>query len=369
MKKVCLAALVNLVVLSARAAEIKIAPMIVDNALRNGFVTVRLDPYANAQVEAFQSSAPILVNNIPFKLVEKPGVNHLLLKEAGWADWKRDPTSYYSAYDSFPTQQVAHRVLLDLPVADYQAVHLLAACDDDTNFASTVTFRLGALGGGHGQLFWHDFTASIPRASDKKARLPFVDTPKGKIFLVTVPLEKAIAQDFPNRTALTLDVTKELRLAVHRPDPCRFNLRPLGLPSGVRIFGMTFQYAPIQMRVESQAAGHVFNEPQMPEFQITLNRLLGSVKSCLIEAVARDSYGNETTAVVSNIAMAVASGVTATLKMPVTSRGYFDLTVAIKSGRQTLLSRQTSFAVLPPDTRKFRSESPFGTWDFTSSGV
>jgi hypothetical protein len=46
MKIVCIAALVNLVVLSARAAEMKQAPMIGDNALRNGFVTVRPDPYA-----------------------------------------------------------------------------------------------------------------------------------------------------------------------------------------------------------------------------------------------------------------------------------------------------------------------------------
>lgn len=51
MKNVCIADLVNLVVSSARAAEMKIAPLIVDNALRNGFVIVRLGPYADDSPE------------------------------------------------------------------------------------------------------------------------------------------------------------------------------------------------------------------------------------------------------------------------------------------------------------------------------
>ncbi len=346
-----------------RAAELKVAPMLIDNALRNGFVTVRLDSYANDQMDAPLASSPVLLNNIPFKLVEKPGVNHLFLKDAGWADWKKDPSSYYSAYDVFPTQQVPHRVLLDLPVADYQTVHLLATCDDDTNFSPTVTFRVGAFGGGQNQVLTHDFTATVPRASEKNP-LPFLNTPAGRIFLLTVPLNKAIAQDFPNQPTLTLDVTKELRLAVRQPDPCRYNVRPLGLPSGVRIFGMTFQYSPIQMSVGSKEAGHVFNEPQTPEFQVTLRRLLGNNRPCVIEALARDSYGNETTASVTNITFPPAGTVTVSLPVPVASRGYFDLAVKLRSGRQVLLTRQTSFARLPRDTRKYRSESPFGTWDF-----
>ena len=52
----------------------------------------------------------------------------------------------------------------------------------------------------------------------------------GSVFLMRVPLRAAIAQDFRDRPALDVEVTRELRLAIRRPDPCRFSYRPLGLP-------------------------------------------------------------------------------------------------------------------------------------------
>jgi hypothetical protein len=60
---------------------------------------------------------------------------------------------------------------------------------------------------------------------------------------------KAISQDFQDEWALDVEVTKKLRLQIRRPDPCRYQIRPLGLRSGVHIFGITFQRSPVQMVV------------------------------------------------------------------------------------------------------------------------
>jgi hypothetical protein len=46
-------------------------------------------------------------------------------------------------------------------------------------------------------------------------------------------------------------------------------------------------------------------------------------------------------------------------------RGYHELAVRVVSGRSELVRRETTFALLPADTRRFRAESPFGTWDFS----
>jgi hypothetical protein len=347
-----------------RGADLKITPRDSEIPPTSGYVPVRLDDYANDTLEAPLGSGSITAGQIPFELVLKPGANHVSLKGAGWADWAKDPSSYYSPYDSFPTQRTPSRVLFSIPVADYAAIHLLAAADDDTNLSPVVSFRIGTLGGGGGQVLYHDFSAVVPRFSDKAGGVPFLATARGKVYLIRVPLERAIAQDFENRKAVTLEVTKELRLAVRRPDPCRYQVRPLGLPSGVRIFGMTLQVAPVQMAVASRLPGHIFNEPERPVFQVTLTRLLSGSRGYVLEAEARDRYGNTFTHVITNTPPAFGSGIVE-LPVPVTTRGYFDLTVSLKVGKATVLSRRTSFAVLPPDTRKYRAESPFGVWDFT----
>ena len=77
------------------------------------------------------------------------------------------------------------------------------------------------------------------------------------MFLVRLPIGKAIAQDLAGRRAIDIDITKELRLAIRRPDPNRFRIRPLGLPSGVQIFAMTFERTPAISRLQFAFARRV----------------------------------------------------------------------------------------------------------------
>ena len=46
-------------------------------------------------------------------------------------------------------------------------------------------------------------------------------------------------------------------------------------------------------------------------------------------------------------------------------RGYYELAIRFVVGKGEMIRRETTFALLPPNTRKHRDESPFGTWDFT----
>lgn len=188
-----------------------------------------------------------------------------------------------------------------------------------------------------------------------------------------MPLGKAIAQDLVGRQVLDVDVTKELRLAVRRPDPCRYRIRPLGLPSGVHVFAMTFERSPIQMEVTSREVGHIFNEPQVPTFQVRLQAFgrldrrgrLRWPRRCELAAVATDYDGNETI-VRNHVPLGrpeTPEPVTAELVMHVLNRGYHDLRVELRLGNETLLTQTTSFALLPPDTRQYRDESPFGVRD------
>lgn len=336
------------------------------------FVPVTLDDYANDAQEITFTSARVTVKGVPFNLITKAGANNLFLKTAEWPDWKTDPTDYYAAYDSKPKEKDPRRPIFQIPVADYSEVYLLATAEDDKNLSQAVSFRLGTLDGASRTVL-HDFSATVPRSSETKGDLVVkADLLKvGNLFLVRVPLGKAIAQDLLDRPCIDVEVTKELRLAIHRPDPCRFTYRPLGLPSGVHLFGMTFVRSPVQMEITSSEAGNVFNEPQVPTFEVVLRNthLDGlSGQRCALVAEATDYYGNTTTLPEIPAAFNLWASTFATrIPLKVPRRGYYRLRISLKSGSTSFLARETTFAVLAPNTRKHRDEAPWGTWDFSGT--
>ena len=92
------------------------------------YVPVSVDGYASHRAGAAFASTRVTVANIPFDLVAGPGADNFFLKDAGWPDWQKDPSSYYAPYDKGPeTPGDPQRPMFKVPVADYNAVYLLAA--------------------------------------------------------------------------------------------------------------------------------------------------------------------------------------------------------------------------------------------------
>nr|MDQ3624471.1 hypothetical protein [Verrucomicrobiota bacterium] len=331
------------------------------------YVPVSVDAYASHRADAGFTNAQVTVANIPFDLVTKAGADNFFLKSAEWPDWQKDPSSYYAPYDKGPESPGdPRRPMFKVPVADYAAVYLLAATDNDRALANVVSFRIGAMDGSR-RVALHDFSASVPRFDEKRAPgiTTVLPTQAGNVFLIRVPLGRAFAQDFKDEWAFDVEVTKELRLAVRRPDPCRFQIRPLGAPSGVHIFGMTFMRSPVQMEVTSGESGHIFNEPQTPTFRVKLRHVGGRVANLSLEATSTDYEGSTTKVSVPALVFPKNGELTQEVSIPVKRRGYHELSVRLIQGRAELLRRETTFALLPRDTRRHRAESPFGTWDFS----
>ena len=153
-------------------------------------------------------------------------------------------------------------------------------------------------------------------------------------------------------------------MARRDPDPNRYRYRPLGLPSGVRIAAITLERIPLQLRVGSREIGHAFVEPQQPTFQVTLHNITSSAQEYNLTLQATHFDGSATQ---TQRTGKVNANMTTELSIavPTNQRGYHDLVVALAGAdKKTLLRRQTSFALLPPDTRKHRDKSPFGTYNF-----
>jgi len=173
-----------------------------DASPHRGFVTVQLGGRANALMDVGLPGTHLTVDGIPSDLTEKPG-NNLFLKDAGWRNWEKDPSSYYSPHDGRADDD-PRRFILNVPVDDYAAVYLLAAAEKGEEFSPAVSFRIGVIEGSR-QTTHPDFSAETPWIGDTRRTVVTVPGAKGNLFLVRVPLGNTVSQDFKGRRALDVD--------------------------------------------------------------------------------------------------------------------------------------------------------------------
>jgi hypothetical protein len=313
------------------------------------FVPVNLAPYANDQISPAPKPDPA---SVPFSLLS--GKQTLLnLKNAGWIDQKRDPSNYISGYDGGPYVIDDDRMtLLNVPKADYVAAHILATADTDPALTNTVTLRAGKYGASTpSQVLQKNFSADVPRTSS--------------LSHVTVPMTDAFAQDVLAEF-FDVEVTKEVKLVRHYPDPSRYQMRPVGPSSGVKIAAITLEKSPLQMTVASGEPGHAFVLPKTPAFNITLTNITAQPQPYTLTAAFTHLRGEQGAAQVTGT---VAPGQSATVKLPIAppKLGYYDISISLTVKDRLLLKRTTSFAQLPEDTRKYRDKAPWGAWDWSGA--
>lgn len=363
---------------AAAVAQAQISPRTGELSPSSPYVTVNLSHVANDSLAIPFPSERVEVRRIPFDLLSGGGATHLFLKPIGWSAWadeRGEYPGYLAKYDSLTmnTNNPA-RAIVRVPVADYTAAWLLATADSDSALTNRVTLRLGVIDG-PARVVYHDIVATVPRSDAKRPEgvAATIPTPSGNLYLVRAPIAISLAQDFKERQWLDLDITKELRTAINLPDPNRFQLRPLGLPSGVRIFGLTLERTPFRMEVAGVEPGNVFTEPQTPAFRIDLWSLDCGGGTYTIEAVATCDTGAIMTNVLAEPYVVASWNRSSPLErrlveIPVKERGRYELALNVyNAGKMLVTRRRTTFAVLAPDTRQYRDASPFGTWDFNGT--
>lgn len=353
-------------------ANAQIEPRAEPVAPDSQYVLVNLDALANSHSPVTLPPSGGEVEKVPFDFTSSNANNHLFLHRAGWPEWAKDPLDFYSEYDARPAKPTGELPVVQIPVSDYSAVYLLASCENEAGYSNVLSLRIGAKDK-MWQATYRDFEFVVPRknATGGNNVVKVIPTSAGNLFLLRLPLNTPFAQDFKDRRTLDVEITKQLRLAISKPDAARFQYRPLGLPSGVRIYGMTFERAPLQMNLQGREVGNVFIQPAVPTFDLDINVIRHTSffsGPLTVRARAVDYYGKPTEFEPQTIVPNRWSpGSRITLKLPVKKRGYYTLAVTVEGGGKVLLERRTTFALLPPDTRRYRAQSPFGVWDFSGS--
>ena len=299
----------------------------------------------------------VVVEGVPFELWDR-GHSQVSLAKAHWLDWRRDPSSYGQAYDAGAYYiGDPYTPIVQVPRADYCAAYVLAEADEDDSTTNELTLRVGRRMKGassKSQVFRKDFSATIPRT--KKTI-----EPDKRLCVIRIPFTEALAQDIVDGI-LDIEMTKEIRLARRSPDPNRFQWVPLGRTSSVHIAGLTLERSPIQMELRSSAGGNLFEQPAEPEFRVILKNITREPQKYSLtlktgvspEASLRGEIGP-------------GQSVRESIRLRGVPLGYVKLSAILSGGKgDHLLTRRTSFGVLPPNQRHFVSEGSVGTGDMNS---
>ena len=299
----------------------------------------------------------VVVEGVPFELWDR-GHSQVSLAKAHWLDWRRDPSSYGQAYDAGAYYiGDPYTPIVQVPRADYCAAYVLAEADEDDSTTNELTLRVGRRMKGassKSQVFRKDFSATIPRT--KKTI-----EPDKRLCVIRIPFTEALAQDIVDGI-LDIEMTKEIRLARRSPDPNRFQWVPLGRTSSVHIAGLTLERSPIQMELRSSAGGNLFEQPAEPEFRVILKNITREPQKYSL--TLKTGVSPE-----SSLRGEIGPGqsVRESIRLSGVPLGYVKLSAILSGGKgDHLLTRRTSFGVLPPNQRHFVSEGSVGTGDMNS---
>jgi hypothetical protein len=261
------------------------------------------------------------------------------------------------------------RVILRVPRRQYNEIDILAASDSRTETTNLLNVRMVkpvrglALDRCHPVPAWNAATAeggdAVPLPIGRMLSGKQMATEEGKLWLVRIPLDPGAFQDFlydDKEHALELDITGPPATPGY-PEIARQTV-------GVHIFAATLVASPVAMKVGSSEFGHVFVQPQTPTFKLSLSNMTCLPRSGQADITVTDFYGKSKSHKLPYQLTGKKEAEMA-VPVPVEARGLHYLDVRLlDSDARPLVRRQTTFAVLPTDTREADKDSPFGMWAF-----
>lgn len=309
------------------------------------------------------------IDGVPFYFAD--GENNALDVAASMANIK-DPFRNKSFF--FSTGTIANgRLVLSAPGEQYSALHLIAYSAGRADHVPRTTVRVGVYGGAAAIL--EDMVVNVPALSAKSnggaagaTAVKLAGKKQGYLHHIRVPMpQTGNVKEFKT---FDLEFTRDLNTHVLPPDPNEFGKIPVGLPSDVVILAATLEPSPITMEYTSAEAGNVFSDKQKSVFTLTLTNRSKQAGDVRVFAEAAgpgtgEELGIERKTWTVEKKLRLEPGKSKQVELDVTPkrRGWYSCTLGVESG-ELVQRRDTTFAVLAPDTRKATTDSPFGIWEF-----
>jgi hypothetical protein len=196
---------------------------------------------------------------------------------------------------------------------------------------------------------------------------------RGSLYQVTIPLEPNGLAAFTDQPFLDMELTKEVSIYRAFPDPMFYSMHAAGLPSGVHVYGVTFERSPVDVSFEPDHYAHIWTAPETPSYTVTVTNRTHTEQSVKLTLTTQSDDGREKTRATHAVRVRADSQASVTLPIKLTRYGYHAVTLRIEDG-QGDQTRSNSLAYLHPDTRErgnwAEGRGPiFGFWDWAGQHV
>jgi len=320
---------------------------------------------------------------------------HIDVGLSRWLEEGIDPADFCdnyttrSAFDGNPES-----IIFRIPKRFYQKAYLLCLVEPNKNKVPALGLRLTRFGnhygdsGGRGDAF-ADTVVYLPEDSQspsenirkagqatiilgkKEVQIPLwlvsVDLPAGQI-------SDLLGDNFPKfgreGDFLDLELTKEIRTAVHFFAYQNCSLKPLGLPSSVHVLALTLKESPVEVKLRTKHGDFIFADEKKPSLQVILKNNQKIPFSGSLILTTEDFYNQKTTRNIPVFLPASLEKNDNIIEVDLSQKnlGWFQARITIKNKEGEKIWEEPFFyALLPADTRKAGLESPFGVWWFGST--
>jgi len=279
----------------------------------------------------------------------------------------RNHSGFVDAMTTWPGPWVLDpaRIRFNVPNRPWRRLWLVAAFDGEPNSVPVVTARFYRPRAG----FAVDAAAEVPALTARSGprgtrRLPvtLADGRRGSLWLMPIELDSvAIASRFREEHTLSLELTKQVHDWRMHPDPAVYDRFQGGLPSGVHIFAMTLEEAPIGLLASSNRTGNAFVSPETPVWQVNVRNLRPEPTAARVRLTVTDPYG---AALDLERRVELAPGLRARLDFPLFPAvfGLHRVRTEVRAAGEAF-AQEGTFVQLPPDTRRANAgNSRWGLW-------
>ena len=341
--------------------------------LPSGYVALSIPGKANTDVS--------YIEPLPKGLNSFRGVP-FLFSDKGWAadvsksmSGLKEPIRVKYTYLHQNGTNANGRIVLPVPGDQYSALHLVAFSGGRDGHVPRMTVSIGYFGSSSGIL--HHQVVAAPEVGEK-SKTPFLeasipvkqkDGKKGYLHYLRVPMSQSgNVREFGS---LSIEFTRDISVHLPVPDPFEFGNLPAGKPSDVYVLAATLENSPILLTHSSGKPGNVFSEREKAVFNCRITNREKEKQSARVFAECSgpgtgEQHGIDLKAWTEDKKVKLGPGETKEVLLDVTpkKRGWYSCSIGIELKGRILQQRDTSFAVLAPDTRKAKEDSPFGVWAF-----
>lgn len=311
----------------------------------------------------------VAVQGIPFMLACAACSNDHV--DVGQSVYRhRMGTQYTADYDHRVTMPSARefdpaRIMLTVPQRAYARAWLLAASDDRANHTPLVTLRVFKPATGwatDAAVTVPAFTAQAGGANAKAVQVRTRDGKAANLWLIPIELNTAeIAASYPG-AVLNIELTKEILPNLAYPDPANYSYQAGGLPSSVRLYGLTLEEAPVRAVATSGVHGNTYTAPEKPAWKVSLRNQTAKDLPVTVKVDLTDPYGKAGDSLQKAITLKPGESQAPTFQPKTPVYGLYNVRTVVSAGNWSQ-SRDGRLLMLPPDTRKATGyNSPWGVW-------